>query len=333
MPVTIRNDAREVLFHSDENFENVQAPPSHTMQEYIHRMDFDFGKARFREISFDGFLIGYGDVQVHQRLHVEAKEPMHRVGTHFMLQGEVTASIAGVINNLKTSSHQYNMMYTPDLDESLLVEQQPKMKVFGLSFSGEKFIELAMANNGPVLDKFAEKVENRRPVYFDRGLYITPRMMKVIEEVHTCHFKGGLKKLFLQSKAIELLALQCEQVELEERGSYKPSKVSRTDEERIYHARDLLIASSHEPPSLNELARRAGLNEFKLKVGFKKVFDNTVFGYLSDYRLDQAREMVYMGEKSFTEIADQLGYSSIQHFSSAFRKKFGVSPREVKRRG
>lgn len=331
MPVTIRNDAREVLFHSDESFEQ-EPVVSPEIQEHIHRLDYDFGNARFREISFDGCMLGYGDVQVHQRLHIEAQEAIQRVGTHFMLRGEITASIAGVVNNLKTSTHQYNMLYTPELDESMTLEQQPKMKVFALSFTRSKFIELAAGNYGPVLDRFAEKVENRKPVYFDKGMHITPRMMKVIEEVHTCHFKGGLKKLYLQSKAIELLALQCEQVELEERGSYKAEKVSATDEERIYHARDLLIASSHEPPSLHELARKAGLNEFKLKVGFRKIFNNTVFGYLSDFRLEQAREMVHRGDRSFTDIADELGYSSIQHFSHAFRKKFGVSPREVKRK-
>lgn len=138
--------------------------------------------------------------------------------------------------------------------------------------------------------------------------------------------------MFLQSKAIELLALQCEQVESESRRNrvLQVDKISRTDEERIYYARDLLLANAQDPLSLNELARKAGLNEFKLKNGFRKVFDNTVFGYLSDYRLDQAKQMIREGKLSFTDIADELGYSSLQHFSNAFRKKYGMSPREVK---
>jgi AraC-like DNA-binding protein len=177
----------------------------------------------------------------------------------------------------------------------------------------------------------AEKVENRKPVFETKGYHITPRMLQVIDEVRHCHFTGGLKKLFLQSKSIELLALQCEQIEQENRYGVPVYKLSRTDEERIYHARDLLLIHAQEPLSLGELARKAGINEFKLKSGFKKVFDNTVFGYLSDYRLEQAKQMMREGEHSFTDIADELGYSSLQHFSNAFRKKFGVSPSEVKR--
>ena len=56
-----------------------------------------------------------------------------------------------------------------------------------------------------------------------------------------------------------------------------------------------------------------------------------MFGYLSDYRLEQGHQLVREGRMSFTEIAGELGYSSLQHFSNAFRKKFGISPSEIKR--
>lgn len=329
MPVTILNDSREVLYrHEEKGGEAYFASPN--LVETEHRIDLACGHAKFREMHFDGFILGYGNIEVKQRLHVESNDPLQRIGLHFMLQGEVTAHIKGVADNLVTSSKQHNIVYNPDAGENLRIEQQPEMKVFGLGFCLDKFMELA-ANNGPVLGRYAEQIANRQPVYLKQGFRITPKMMQVIEEVNYCHFTGGLKKLFLQSKAIELLALQCEQIEQETMRSSAPGKVTKTDEERIYFARDLMLAHSQDPLSLSELARKAGINEFKLKNGFKKVFDNTVFGYLSDYRLDQAMQLVREGEQSFTDIADELGYSSLQHFSNAFRKKFGVSPREIKR--
>jgi AraC-like DNA-binding protein len=74
----------------------------------------------------------------------------------------------------------------------------------------------------------------------------------------------------------------------------------------------------------------AGLNEFKLKKGFKETFNQTVFEYLSDVRLETARNDLLNTGKSVTEIACELGYSSLQHFSAAFSKKFGVSPKKMK---
>jgi len=79
---------------------------------------------------------------------------------------------------------------------------------------------------------------------------------------------------------------------------------------------------------LVELARIVGLNEYKLKHGFKEIFQTTVFGYLAEKRLELARDYLIDPNKSITDIADLLGYSSIQHFSFAFKKKFGHSPKE-----
>ncbi len=61
------------------------------------------------------------------------------------------------------------------------------------------------------------------------------------------------------------------------------------------HAREYLLEHALQPPSLTELAKIAGINEFKLKQGFKQVFNNTVYGYLSDYKLNQARELLVQG--------------------------------------
>lgn len=329
MPVTIKNDAQGVLYHSNETFE-AAVYNSPVFGESVHKMEFDFGKAEFNEMHFDGIMLGFGSARIYERLHIESQDFLQKIGMHFMIRGEVTAKVNGIGKNIRTSSHQHNIFYNPDTEESLEIDPQPEMEIFGLSFMSDKFVQIA-ANNGPVLDKMAERVENRKMVYHSKGYHITPRMLQVIDEVRHCHFTGGLKKLYLQSKSIELLALQCEQIEIEARNRHEVQKISRTDEERIYHARDLLLAHAQDPLSLTDLARKAGINEFKLKNGFKKVFDNTVFGYLSDYRLDQAKQMMREGTYSFTDIADELGYSSLQHFSNAFRKKFGQSPSEVKK--
>lgn len=98
------------------------------------------------------------------------------------------------------------------------------------------------------------------------------------------------------------------------------------DKERLLFARDHMLQHIELPPSLPQLARTAGINEYKLKRGFKEMFGTTVFGYLSEARLEMARVTLAENQKSATEIAFDLGYGSVQHFSNAFKKKFGVSP-------
>lgn len=101
------------------------------------------------------------------------------------------------------------------------------------------------------------------------------------------------------------------------------------DRERILFARDYLMRHMENPPSLPGLSRLAGINEFKLKNGFKELFGQPVFAWLAEYRLETARGELMKGDRTVTEIAFELGFSSPQHFSSAFKNKYGVSPREM----
>jgi len=108
-------------------------------------------------------------------------------------------------------------------------------------------------------------------------------------------------------------------------------KLSGNDLSKLHAARDIITENIQHPPSLMELARMVGINDFKLKAGFKIEFSNTVFGYLNDLRLDMAKKDLLQKNKSITEIAYDTGYSSLSHFSNAFKKRYGVSPISAQR--
>ncbi len=82
--------------------------------------------------------------------------------------------------------------------------------------------------------------------------------------------------------------------------------------------------------SLGYLCRCFGLNEFKLKKGFKQLFGNTVFGYVQEMRMKTARRLIIEEKKNINEVADFLGYSSPNHFSAAFKRLYGFSPAKLK---
>jgi AraC family transcriptional activator of pyochelin receptor len=134
--------------------------------------------------------------------------------------------------------------------------------------------------------------------------------------------------MFFFSKSIEMLVLQAESFN---KLLYKKSLYIKNDydKERILFARDYLIKHIERPPTLTQLSKIAGINEYKLKRGFKETFNQTAFEYLSDVRLETAKNDLLDKTKSITEIAFELGYSSLQHFSAAFKKKFGVAPSKV----
>ncbi|MEH2180207.1 AraC family transcriptional regulator [Nostoc sp.] len=64
------------------------------------------------------------------------------------------------------------------------------------------------------------------------------------------------------------------------------------DAEKLHLAKAILERSLEHPPSLLELAKLVGLNDFKLKQGFRHLFGTTVFGYLRTCRMQQAQQLL-----------------------------------------
>jgi AraC family transcriptional activator of pyochelin receptor len=146
-------------------------------------------------------------------------------------------------------------------------------------------------------------------------------------QLMNCPFVGPERNLYLGGKALQLAALTVAQC-VSEADAAQTRALSSRDVERIREARDVLIAAMREPPSLATLARRVGLNVRKLNTGFRQVFGTTVFGFLQEYRLETAYKLLAAGEMSVAEAAYHVGYRPT-HFTTIFRKRFGVSPSQL----
>jgi AraC-like DNA-binding protein len=81
------------------------------------------------------------------------------------------------------------------------------------------------------------------------------------------------------------------------------------------------------PPTLLELAHQVGLNDRKLKQGFRSVFGTTVFGYLRHYQMQQAKQLLLMPGTTIASVAQAVGYRNPEAFSVAFRRTFDITPK------
>lgn len=290
------------------------------------KFSFSFGDAELVQLMFSNIYIVHGDMALKNKsLRMRADNLPDMVELHFSLNGP--GSMHNYINDQthRFDSNEHNIMYVPEFDGTGSFHGKASYRFFEVHFLSSYFLELAQGSC-PVLERFAEKVANGHFANLSqRNLRITAAMHQCIQDIMQCNFTGGLKLMFLQSKCIELLTLQAIAFEQEEQHPTSSILKSTHDKDCIIYAREYLQQHLHAPPSLTELAAIAGTNEFKLKKGFKELFNNTVFGYLNDTRLAQARELLLSGIP-IKEVADQLGYSSVQHFGTAFRKKFGISP-------
>lgn len=150
------------------------------------------------------------------------------------------------------------------------------------------------------------------------------------EQILNCPYRGVTRHLYLESRALELIALQLP-LESSQDTSSKINNPLKSDEvDRIHQAKAILLRNLANPPSLLELAQQVGLNDYKLKQGFRQVFGTTAFGCLHQHRMELARTLLEKDYSTVTEVAQAVGYTSSTSFSAAFKKKFGMSPRSYR---
>lgn len=153
-----------------------------------------------------------------------------------------------------------------------------------------------------------------------------PAMQMALHQLWHCPYQGLTRQMYLEGKAIELLALKLDQINVVDQRKL-PKALKPQDIERIHHAKDILLHDIENPPSLMALAKAVGLNDYKLKQGFHYVYDTTVFGYLHNHRMEAARQLLQTSHLTVSEVAYAVGFSNRSYFAAAFRRKFNINPK------
>ena len=161
------------------------------------------------------------------------------------------------------------------------------------------------------------------PAMGNRGTLI-PALECLAHDAARCPMEEGARRFFMEGKALEVIAHELHYSKVQD--PLWGETIDPAEMERLHRAKSILEMEYADPPGLFELARKVGLNDFKLKRGFKKHFGTTVFGYIRDLRMEKARALLMSGEMSVIDAAAEAGYLSLGHFAAAFRRRFGILP-------
>lgn len=326
-------DLTEINFQLLNNF-FLNGFESNKLIEQSQKVSLPFVDVQTNEWYFDGIRMSYSDWHYKEPVELQWKYDIKVELVTFMvvLKGSVFNGLQTGQASPLLKNYQHNLFYSTanNTDEGILKPEGSRASMFFIQFTKDAFLQFTRDGN-EVLEQFANNVSDGRPSLLSlSNLPVNAPMQNMINNIVHCNYKDGLKKMFLLSKTIEFLVIQAEACNAALAPSYTSIKTNY-DKECIMHAREYILSHLETPPSLSELARRVGINEYKLKRGFKEIVGNTVFGYLAEARLEIAKNDLLKSGKTIGEISSELGYSSVQHFSNAFKKKFGVSPSKLKR--
>lgn len=163
-----------------------------------------------------------------------------------------------------------------------------------------------------------------------RALPLSAAMFRCLDDVHGCPLEGHRRRLFLQSKAIEIICQMFEAFDHSE--GFTSPETTRLTARGVLKAQQVLADDLVSPPSLEELARRVGLSRSALCSGFRQIVGQSVFDYVHGLRMQQALELLNERDASITQIAYAVGYNRASSFTVAVQKHFGTTPSELRRR-
>ncbi|WP_067146808.1 helix-turn-helix transcriptional regulator [Pseudotamlana agarivorans] len=215
------------------------------------------------------------------------------------------------------------LLYNPQRDLPIHLEINPHSWMVSILISIKKFHGF-FSHEADYITFLSE--DNRDKKYYKDGV-ITPSMAIVLNQLINYNLNQSIKELYFKGKAYELLSLyfnRSEDADVEQ----CPFLVDETNVIKIRKAKDIIVARMAEPPSLQELADEIGLSLKKLKEGFKQIYGDSVFSFLFDYKMEVARKLLESGENNVNEVGLKVGYSASSHFISAFKKKYGTTPKK-----
>lgn len=284
----------------------------------------------FHELKGGGFTIVYSHYICDRNVTLEAKLDVPVLEFQLACKNNIRFFRAG-LGEVLMLEKQFNLFYTPTWETRCDLQENSEYTTLVITFE-PSYLE-KLAPHFPFLDLFLQSAQDGTPALLsDVYNYANIQMMGITHDILYGDFSEQVKHLYVEAKVIELLIQALDKV-----GHFHTNTAARIvlrpyDIERIKEAAELLIQNMDNPLTIVELAHRVGLNDYKLKKGFKQVYGTTIFNYFMSARMERAKSLLEDTNIPIMDIAYMTGYRNISNFITAFRKNFGGSPGSLRKR-
>lgn len=318
---------KEVIIDIASAFKTVY---SENCSEYMLYLPPHIGKGNIRGIDFEGGLgiIQYDcefNMEIEIRFIVNEIHPLkflycsqgtlyHRFGDQEMVH-DIEQHQNAIVASMKRNGHV--LKFAPGM-RVVVSSLEIDRRYFASKYACE------LQSMDPTLKRLFGDISARESFYHD-GFYSLD-LADSINEMRSFEDSDFLRKMFLESKAYQLLTRQLIEYQDDLR-AIDHRKVLRHSEIRlIEQAAAILrdeIAQSH---TVENIARRVGLNINKLQIGFQHLFHSTVNEYVQQVRLELSKEYLLNTNYSMAQIVSEIGLTSASYFSKIFKEVYGSAP-------
>ena len=245
---------------------------------------------------------------------------------HFVFEGEASFSFNNGTYKMNVLKGKYIVLYNPKKSLPVNATLSPKSHTLSVLISIKKFHKLFSEDNNNI--QFLKDENINQKYYYENE--ISNPIFLVLNELKRYDINSSTKNLFLKAKIYELFShlynrnrdLNIEQC---------PFLTNEENFKKIKKAKDIIIGNMTNPPTLIDLSKEINLSLKKLKEGFKKIYGKPVFQFLLEYKMELAKKLLAENNYNVNEVSLKLGYSTASHFITAFKNKYGLTPKNFKK--
>lgn len=288
----------------------------------------EIGTILFSEISTPWFTIWHQQLDIKKPGTLEATIDEPLLNLHVVLRGHIRYQLDG-IGPLKWPEGQLNLFCSGPLTIQAAFDDAKEYTTLTVRF--ERTYLDVYAPYFPALQQFLEKTDKGETALLSAAhTGLTPEMITVIRDMLHNEYSGEVKNIYLRNKISELLLLAFSRIAP---GSANATEIRlhQYDIDKIREAREYLLLNMEHPLTVIELSHKVGINDFKLKKGFKQLYGVTIFDFLLEARMEKARTLLTETNTPIHEIAFATGYKNVSSFTAAFKKRMGFPPSAMKR--
>ena len=294
-------------------------------------MDNELGKVEMSSLSMPYMQVVTFDVQTRHNVHLKKQlDEETTVDTCVFLEGSVESKFLGFSERFVMRKGDQNFLYQPSNVSDHYINGDQSLKLFHICVDRKYYTNL-LCDSEKWSSDLKEKLLDKKPITgLGENKQASSQMLNILNDILKCPLSGNLRSMVIEAKIIEFIALQLNQM-VKEDSAKSNQKMKPADRDALFALKEFLNKSFTKEHSLRTLSRSFGLNEFKLKRGFKELFGTTVFDYLHDLKMEYARQLLSAENIFINEVSGLVGYKNPNHFSTAFKRKFGINPTQLRR--
>lgn len=246
-------------------------------------------------------------------------------GFCLFLDGYFESYVRGANGAIVGKKDEHNFKFDPNSEMMHFLPGETPFRLLHFSTNISTLAEL-LPEDEKWSDTLRTKLFRRERILSLQSARMDGLQKEAVRTILHCPLGGKTGQVLMETSVYQLLLLQLHALFYGEENSANLSVLSRRDRELAKALHEFLAAHFLEEHTVVSLARRFGTNSNKLMKVFKTEFDQSIFEYLGELKMQHAEHLLKEQAMLVGEVATVLGYKNPHHFSAAFKKKFQVCP-------